>query len=438
MGGRSASKSVDLLIEGKTYFMGEFIDLSIAIDEGIIVGVSKLNTGFKPVERVRVSGKKLVLPGMVDIHVHMRDLNESYKEDWLSGSISAIKGGVTAVADMPNNKPYIDSIDKVLLKVREAESKSLVDFALYSGIPKKLSEEEVAGLRKLTSGFKVYPNDYGRVSELIVFLKPEDLLIIHPEDPAIILESMSKLELSVENHGLIRPPKAELSAIKRFLPMAERVRLHFTHITLPKSVKELIEAKMRGLKASYDVTIHHILLSEEIVDELGGIAKVNPPLRSREAVNGLFNAFKNGLVELLISDHAPHSLDEKLRSDYSSIPSGFPGLELCLPLLLTEIIDGRLPLKALETYSINPARFLGIAKGAIYPGYDGDLVIVDYGVNWIIKGSELSSKAKYTPFENKLVKARVRDVYLRGIHVLGDGEVLVGGGVGEPARRFIS
>jgi len=426
---------VDLVVEGKAYIDGGLVEAAIAIDDGRIVSISNpANAPESEEKRVAGSGS-IILPGMVDMHVHLRDLNQAYKEDWYTGTLSALRGGVTLVADMPNNDPYVDSLEDLRLKLEVAEEKALVDFLLYCGLPR--DPREVPEIRRIACGFKIYPEDYSRLPSLLESLGG-GLLVVHAEDPEILEERRKSVkDPRMADHGILRPGIAETRAVEKILSTARGrgVRLHFTHLSTGGSILRVARSRLEDEGITCDSTLHHALLSSEALERLGGIAKVNPPLRSRSEAAKVFNAVKSVLVDAIASDHAPHALEEKLREGYDEVPPGFPGLEIYLPIILTLILDGRLPLSAIDLYSRSPARILGVRRGAISLGFDGDLAIVELGGEWRINASDLASKAKYTPFEGWAVKARVAGVFIRGVPAYEDGELLVSKGFGRNARE---
>ena len=435
MAGRGLSDSVDLVVEGLAYVNGRFTEAAIAVLDGEIVSVSKPSLAPRSYSRRRYWGKVLLLPGMVDIHVHMREPGLEYKEDWYTGSLSALRGGVTAVFDMPNNRPPTNSRERLLEKARIADQKSLVDFGLYAGVPRELSELEK--LRDLALGVKLYPEDLGDVYELASTCANLGLpLIVHPEDPSKFRQARGP------RHDLARPPEAEVAAVHRLLELARRIRglkVHFTHVSLGSSISLIVSRRLDGLRVTFDCAIHHALLDSRLYEtSLARVAKVNPQLRSSNDRRAVYNAIKSGTVDAVITDHAPHALEEKNSQDWESVPPGFPGLEIALPLLLTEIVEGRMGVNVLELYSSRPASLYGVAKGALAPGYDADVVVVEYGVDYRVSGLRLASKAKYTPFEGWRLRARVVGAFLRGDEVLAEGEPLVGGGYGKFVRRFRS
>ncbi len=432
---RSLSR-VDLIVEGKAYVEGRFIECAIGIDEGIIASITKPSIAPRAEHKVIAKGNELIVPGMVDMHVHMRGLEESYKEDWLTGTMSALRGGVTFICDMPNNKPFINSISRLKMKLDEARANALVDYGFYLGFPEDLNElRQVKGLG--VYGVKLYPDDYrsARLYKLLRVCAEEGLLVVfHAEDPDIVDSAMRLHKVrKVEKHHELRPEAAEHEAVRKLLlalSEVQGVRAHFTHLSLVESIRQVIYGKMQGLSVTCDTCPHYMLLDASLLTKLKGIAKVNPPLRPHSYVREVFNSVKGMIVDAISTDHAPHLLEEKLRSSYDEIPPGFPGLEVCLPLLMTLIDKGDLPLQCIDLYSKGPARILGLGKGSISIGFDGDLVIVRKE-KWTIRGNELASKAKFTPFEGWELKWKVVKVLIRGVLALDEGEVKVGKGYGR-------
>jgi len=439
--GKLNSHSVDLVVEGRCYINGIISECAIAVDEGKIVAIGKPVNMPKADSRMSVNGKRIILPGMVDMHVHMRDLEEVHKEDWYSGSLSALAGGVTFVADMPNNKPYIDSLERLKLKLNIAKRKALIDFGFYVGYPSQLKElQEMKDFGIL--GIKIYPTDYNKGLERLAKSceKLNIPIILHAEDPEIIEKQHFEAERKVENHHLLRPEKAEIIAIKNLLGLLSKFKtaIHFTHISSFEAASELINAKKRGELFTWDTCPHYFFLDHSLTLKLKGIAKTNPPLRSSMSARLLSNIVYHLLIDSISTDHAPHALEEKLRDNYDEIPSGFPGLEICLPLLMKLIIDEKFPLEVLELYSSKPAKILQIPKGSLLPGLDGDLVIYDYSIRWSIHGENFYSKAKYTPFEGMEVVGKPDTVIIRGEIAWEKGEDKVKQGFGKYVRPYRS
>lgn len=435
---------MDLLVSGKVYLNGELVEAAVGVEDERIAWIGKPSRAPFAEERVSAGEGTIVLPGMVDMHVHMRDLGEADKEDWFTGSLSALAGGVTFVADMPNNRPPARSVEVLVAKEAEAARKAAVDYGFYVGLPDS-SGELARAVKFGVVGLKLYPDDYARESlapTLMLAANLGLLVVVHAEDPLLLRVADALEERDFSAHGGLRPSAAEASAVRLFKYLAGKLgfKLHLTHISSKEGLRAALEAKL-DVGATLDTAVHYLFLSEEIVSGMGGLAKVNPPLRGRDDVATLRRALRAGLLDAIVTDHAPHRLEEKLERNYDAVPPGFPGLELCLPLLLTLIAEGAAPLRAIELYSSRPADMLGVPKGKIAVGTEADLTLVNVKERWVIRGQSLRSKAKYTPFEGFEVRGRVEKVFIRGALAFDQGELLVEKGFGKrysPCKRGVS
>jgi dihydroorotase (multifunctional complex type) len=403
---------VDLVVVGRALVGGSLVEAAVAVENGRIVGVTSPALAPPAEEVVELGAKRLLLPGMVDLHVHMREPGLEHKEDWRTGSMAAARGGVTCVFDMPNNKPPTNTCERVREKISRARSKSLVDFGVYAGYNPQPAELERCSSEFF--GFKLYPDDlYSSGAEEVFRLaaKLRKPVLVHAEDPSRFRPSPL--------HSEARPPEAELSAARRAVELAALTGawLHLTHVSTAAVLREVSAARV-ALDITLDATPHHALLNESLYrGPLASIARVNPPLRGEEDREAVYESLRKGVVDAVVTDHAPHQLEEKLSQDP---PPGFPGLELALHLLLREVLEGRMPLSVLELYSSRPAALAGLRKGRIAPGFDADLVVVEMR-EWVVKGSELVSKAKYTPFEGVKLRTATAATYVRGQLVYHEG-----------------
>ena len=367
-------------------------------------------------DKINIKGA-FVIPGLVDMHVHMRDFRESYKEDFLSGSRAAIAGGVTSFVDMPNSKPPV--VDPgTFLKRQETAKKSVADYGLAYGV----TEENVS-----TAGennaifFKIYlDGSLGRITQAVLEEAVSRLprTAVHAEEAELFRDGE-------------RPVEAEERAVRRVGATAQRLRkhVHVCHVSSAPGLRAL------NSYTTCEVTPHHLLLTEKDVEEHGGIAKVNPPLRSAKDSRALLMGLKTGRIAAIASDHAPHSRREKDRS-YREAAAGIAGLDSMLRLLLTMVHQGKITLPELVKWCCeNPAKLLGLnAKGGIAPGMDADLVVLDMSKKGRIEGDEFYSKAKETPFEGKKVTGDVDKVVLRGRVVYEEEEVIGKRGYGKPLK----
>mgnify|MGYP000198978515 CR=1 FL=1 len=400
---------------GKLALPWGLIDGCIEMIEGRI---SSLSVGMRGCE-----GVDLILPGMVDLHVHMRGLNQRHKGDWRSESLAALSGGVTVVADMPNNVPKIDSKENLEIKLEEAKRESYVDFLLYTAFP-YLDE------RSYVIGIKIYPEDmYEDLN--IVFKRASEIgkeVVVHAEDPLILKEAERVFD--VKEHNRARPELAERVAVDRVISLARRHRakLRIAHSTLPYTLAAVSEARAEGIEVTAEVTPHHLLYSSSDAESLGSLFKVNPPIRdTREKLLGMVRV---GFADFLVTDHAPHSPEEKSKG-YEEMPSGIPWLDAFTPFLIQCVEEGELPYRVLSMYSLGPASHLGLRRGSLIPGNLADLVILKRE-RWTLKKEDLYTKARASPIEGKELKWKVSKVFIRGELVFHDGPV-VSAGFGVPA-----
>jgi len=359
---------------------------------------------------------KVVLPGLIDMHVHLRDFRLSYKEDFRTGTRAAARGGYTVVVDMPNTLPRVNTLP--VLRRREAlgRRRAVVDFGLYFGVPDRREElRREIGERCL--GFKVYlPEEGGKetLEDTLRFAAREELMVVvHAEDPSLFRKGE-------------RPPEAEAVGIRRMaeLSLKHGFRLHLTHLSSSAGLQEL--ERWRGkLRLSADTCPHYLFLTSG--HGRNPLARVFPPLRGPGDRRALLRGIREGKIEAITSDHAPHSLLEKKKPDG---PGGFPGLETELPLLLTLVRRGRLTLEeVVRSCSLNPALLLGLPAGRIERGCVGNLTVVDLERNSRIDPSEFESKAKYSPFEGMRVTGAAFCTIVRGRPVFLEGRVEGGRGV---------
>jgi len=432
---------VDSIVSGKIFWHNRLMDAAIAIDNGKIVDIG-LESSLPKADRYYRFDDKIILPGLIDVHVHLRDQDLSYKETFESGSMAAAAGGFTTILDMPNNSPPTDSPQRFKDRVDLARDKIYVNVGFYSLFPKSLSEiYEITALGAI--GFKVYLN------KPIGFIDPSDdeimksylkvcgeidiPVVFHAEDYATIASLEEKFKHSssrgfmgfIESH----PVNAEVKAVSRILNFVSQYncRVHIAHVT-SGLILDLISKFKRFITC--EVTPHHLLLTYDYLKFLGGIGKVEPPLRSIFDSTSLWFNLSRGVIDVIADDHAPHSIEEKVGDDFGNIKSGFPGLETTVPLMLTALNYGLLDMESLvKLMSLNPSKIFNLrGKGSIDIGFDADLTIVDLNYDWIIDSSKFFSKAKFSPFDGFKVKGRVYSTFVGGLMVYHDGEILCRGG----------
>jgi dihydroorotase len=373
--------------------------------------IVEIGRNLKGDERIDVGGRP-VMPGIVDVHVHMRDFNQKKKEDFYSGSRAALASGVTTYVDMPNSKPAVTDAKTFKRRVEEASRKSVADFGINFGITKDYKKE----LSKISpTACKVYMDaslgeiDDGTLESAIIDCKT---IAIHAEDAGTI-ERNKKYITGGDflAHGQIREPRAEELAIKKAREMAQKhkKRIHICHISSKKGLAKLNEF------TTSEATPHHLLLTDTDLKEKKGVAKTNPPLRSHVDLTNLWDGLRTGRINMIASDHAPHTQSEK-EAGALIAPSGIPNLDVMSKLFLSLVNKGTISLpNMVSLMCTNPARIFGIEqKGAIAPGFDADILILDMDETGKIDPGEFYSKAKYSPFEGWKTKGVVKTVILRG------------------------
>ncbi|MFW6071809.1 MAG: dihydroorotase [Candidatus Bipolaricaulota bacterium] len=397
------------------YHRGDFRGLEVGVDEGRIVEVG---TDVGRAGEEMDLGSNLLLPGVIDAHVHFREPGNPEKEDFRSGSMAALRGGVTTVLDMPNNAPPIKLPDLFRRKKQIARGKSLVNFGLYAGIPDDLDLIE-SMWSEGPIGFKHYmAEEDPNLEDLAESIeKIGALLTVHAEDKEV-LDNASRPS-NPEEYLESRPPEAEITAVKKLTSLSLD-RLHLAHVTLPQSV-----SLVRGPGTS-EITPHHLLLARQDLDLSNFIPVCNPPVRDGSKVEKIQNLFLRGEIEVIASDHAPHEREKKTTAEPKEGSAGIPGVETILPLSLTFARDNGVPISFIvEKLTKNPAEIFGLeGRGEIREGYWADLTVVDQSINRKIRGEEFYSKAKLTPFEGDEVSFWPTMTFVNGKLKYREGEIV--------------
>lgn len=444
---------VDAVIKNGTLVLPSGLwEGSLVIDEGRIIGVMK--SGEPKADRVIDALGKFVLPGMVDMHVHLRDPGNPDRENFESGTRAAAAGGVTSVMDMPNTVPATVTVKAFEEKKAIASRKSLVDFGIVAGAG-EVPEEELRGLAKvgavayksfMIARFKELAADDWQLRKNFAIIADEGLpCLIHAENQVIVDRGAAEAKrlgrVDPMAHGEFRPPIAEAEAASRALMFAEEagMHLHVCHITASDVVDVLEEAQIRGVDATGETSTNYLLMNEETMKERGPYAKVDPPLRTEADQARLWDALNDGVIDVLASDHAPYTKEEKEKGwkNIFDAPSGGVVIETTLPLMLNAVNDGMIGLERLvEVFSTNPSMINGVypKKGALNIGADADVVVVDMDKPFKIRGEDLKTIQKITPYEGiEGVGAPVMTM-LRGTVIYEDGQVIGKPGYGKWLR----
>lgn len=434
--------TVDMIIRGgQVVSPDRIVPASVAIEGGVIVAVGHDDVMPAGREEVRADGLYL-LPGAIDSHVHFRDPGYPQKETWQSGSAAAACGGVTTVFDMPNTNPPTGTVDALRLKLKAAE-RSYVDYGIHA----LLGDDTVGHLEDLldngATSFKAFvgntfgnlpsPTD-GALLEGFEKLAPLGVrTVVHAENSSILARRQKLMEaagrIDAMAHLDSRPAVAEIEAIGRVLTLAEwtGARVHIAHHSAADSLFLIRQAKQRGVDVTVETCPQYLLLNTNDMLRLGGIMRLNPPIREARHNQPLWDALMDGTIDMIATDHAPHTPEEKTRESIWACDCGFPGVETQMPLMLTEVNRGRASLMDYVRWSaVAPARAWGLygTKGVIASGAHADIAIVDMARSGTLSQNRLQSISKISPWNGRAVQGYPLHTILRGRFVMRDGKLV--------------
>jgi dihydroorotase len=422
----------DLIIRGGTCLTpAGRLDTDIGVSDGRIVAVGDLAQASG--ETVFEAKGLHVLPGVIDSQVHFREPGNEYKEDLESGTRAAILGGVTAIFEMPNTNPPTVSAADLTDKIGRADGRAWCDFAFFVGAAKE-NVSRLAGLEQLAGccGVKVFMGSStgsllvaGKGLLRDVMTRGRRRIAIHAEDEERLKE---RFELARDGgkpycHPVWRDEETAMLATRRALELSGETgrRIHILHVTTAEEIELL--GRHKAL-ATVEVTPQHLTLAApEAYDRLGTLAQMNPPIRDERHRDGLWRGVAAGIVDVIGSDHAPHTLEEKAKP-YPDTPSGMPGVQTLVPVMLNHVHEGRLTLERfVDLVCTGPARIYNVArKGRIAVGYDGDFTIVDLKAKRVIANDWIASKCGWTPFDGMKVTGWPAATIIRGHIVMRDDE----------------
>lgn len=433
-----------VLLGGSVVTDSGVVQTDIGISGGQISQLGNLGT-VSTAQSERIDGLT-VFPGVIDTQVHFREPGLTQKEDLATGTLAAICGGVTSILEMPNTDPPTTSKEALEDKLRRAEGRASCDYGFFVGATAE-NADDLARLERLTGtpGIKIF---MGSSTGSLLVADDETLervlrhgtrpCPIHAEDHARLSERKTLLNgLDPAQHPFLRDAECARLATTRIIDISRRTGrpVHILHVSTGDEPPLIAKAKTEGVRVTAEITPQHLYFSApECYAKLGTLAQMNPPLRDRSHRDALRRAFQEGVFDVIGSDHAPHTLEEKALP-YPQSPSGMPGVQTLLPVMLTLVLrEGLtdLPTVARMTSSA-PASLYGTKnKGGIVPGHDADLSIVDLESEWIVEKSWLKSKCGWSPYEGERLIGKPIHTLLRGQFAVRNCEH-----VGAPAGRVL-
>ncbi|MFC0384041.1 dihydroorotase [Muricoccus vinaceus] len=445
----------DLLITGGTVVneTGRF-PADVAVKDGVIAFMGHPSLAPRAREVIDARGR-FVIPGAIDVHVHIREPGMTHKEDWTTGTRAAAAGGVTTVFDMPNTDPPTWDLDALAIKREAAERQAHVNFGLYGLVDERkldslepLMDAGVIAFKLFygnTTGNLPAPNDGAVLEAFEVLAARGHRTTIHAENSPMLFWRENRMKAAGRTddyaHWCARADIVALESLNRCIVLSEwtGARIHIAHESCARSVPYIKAAKARGVPITVETCPQYVLLAaEDLTGEAARIGRLNPPIREGAQRAALLEALAEGTIDILGTDHAPHAVSEKQDPSIWGNACGFPGVETSMRLMLTLVNQGRLTLEQyVRMAGAAPARAFGLypRKGVVQPGADADLAIVDPSVEGEIRGADLHSlRSRFTPFEGmRTVGAPVATI-VRGRVVMRGGVVADAAGWGRMER----
>jgi dihydroorotase len=406
----------------------------ILVEDGKIAAIGK-KLPAAGAEIVDVKGL-VVTPGLIDMHVHFREPGQEAKEDFESGSRAAAAGGFTTVAVMPNTKPVVDSSILVNGLKERARQASVMHIEVIGALTKGQQGTELAEVGDMSAAGAVAFSDDGHyVQNDKVLLNGLDYLrtfkkviISHAEEATLVEEGvMNEGHRSAMLGMKGRPTVAEDIAVVRDILLAEYAdaRIHIAHISSKNALDIVRQAKKRGVKVTAEVTPHHLTMTDEAVNLFDTSTKVNPPLRSQADVEAMIEGLRDGTIDAIVTDHSPHAEEEK-DVEYRYAPSGFPGLETAVGVLLTDLYhEDKLSLpQIVEKLTAGPAKAFNLTKGVLDVGAAADITVIDPDRQWVVDAADFYTRGTHSPFAGRKLKGKAVMTIVDGKIVMQDGKII--------------
>ncbi len=407
--------------------------MDILVENGIISKIEKSITDNA--DKIINAEGNWVTPGFIDVHVHLREPGYEYKETIATGTRSAAKGGYTTICPMPNTNPVCDSdimIEYIKLK---AEREGVVHVLPIGAITKGQKGEELSNIGKMAKAGACAISEDGKsvpssglLKTAMKYAKMFDIPVLsHCEDINLVAGGSMNAGASAQLLGLkgiSNDSEEVIVARDMILAKSTNSKLHICHMSTKGSVELLRQAKLAGQTVTAEATPHHFTLSDDFITDYDGNTKMNPPLRAKEDVLAIRQALKDNVIDIIATDHAPHSIDEK-NCEYEKVAFGIVGLETALPLGITVLVEGGwlTPMELITKMTYNPAKMLNIDKGTLTIGKSADITIIDPNKTYKIDANTFASKSKNTPFGGFEVKGKVMYTIVDGNIVVENGEL---------------
>jgi dihydroorotase len=415
--------------------------VDVVVSNGVI---SEIGSGLNKGNKIDAS-KNLLIPGLVDLHTHLREPGREDSETVATGSMAAAKGGFTAISSMANTFPVADTAGVVEQVFRLGQEAGFCDVFPIGAVTQGLAGKSLAELGAMANSkakVRIFSDDGKCVSDPLLMRRALEyvktfngIIAQHAQEPALTIDSQMNEGIVSSKLGLAGwPAVAEEAIIARDILLAEHVgsRLHICHLTTAGGVDLVRFAKSRGINVTAEVTPHHLLLTDDLVMNYDSVYKVNPPLRTEKDVLALRKGLADGTIDIVGTDHAPHPTEDK-DCEWQSAAFGMVGLETALSVVVKAMIETKLMGwgDLVDRMSIAPAKIAGYSRhGQILKvGAAANLTIIDTTANWIVDRNRLASKSKNTPFEGMKLPSQVLHTFLNGNQVLNNGEIVNGGAV---------
>lgn len=403
----------------------------ILVEDGLVKQISEEPIEAADAQLIDAEGL-YVMPGFIDLHVHLRDPGLTYKETLATGSMAAARGGFTSICPMPNTKPVTDTPEKVAEVVKRAQTEAVVHVLPVGAVTLGMEGKEVTDVAGMKAAGAVAISEDGKsVMDSAIYAEGMKRaaeagipVFAHCEDIRLVRGGVMNAGKKAEELGLpgITNAVEDIIAVRDILLAEETgARLHLCHCSTKYSVPMVEQARAKGLPVSAEVCPHHFAMSEEDITEDHGRFKMNPPLRGKDDMQALKDGIKAGIMTCISTDHAPHSAEEK-NCSMKKAAFGIVGLETAFGLSVTELVGGDYltPMELAAHMSLEPAKVIGIPKGDISEGKCADIAIVDLKEKWIVDPEEFASKGRNTPFAGRELTGRVKYTICDGKVVFND------------------